>query len=984
MRTFKRLLALAGLTLLVATSALAQGTTGALNGTVTHEGAPLPGTTVTIESPALQGTRVAVSNVNGDFNFPALPPGQYTVTFEMDGMATVTRSVRVGLARTERANAEMQLSSVSEAITVTASAPAVLETTEVQANYDAKLVENLPVARNMQQIVQLAPGVSNTGPSGSQTGEDGTINAIVISGAYAYDSLYLVNGAVTNENLRGQTDDLFIEDAIQETTIITGSISAEYGRFTGGVVSAITKSGGNEFSGSFRDSFSDPSWTAASDFGEAKAASTLNETYEATMGGRIVRDRLWFFGAGRYFEQSFQQFFQNSAEERPGTVQTDERYEAKLTGQINPKHSLVGSYLSFEIDQTPHCAFGCWDINTMDLNGRQLPREMVTANYNGILSTNLLIEAAYSTRDLVFADSGGNHVTTDYTNPRDIALGSWAYDISFNGAWGAPIFCGVCDDEVRENEYYGLKGTYYLATSALGTHNIVAGYENFSESRLANNYQSGSSLDIYVYSGIAPTRVGSAMDPNSLRPVISAGDLILWTPIETLSRGSDFATDSLFINDKWDLSANWSFNIGARYDKNDGKDSSGNPISKDSNVSPRLGVIYDIRGDGRFRANASYSRYVSRIQEGVGGTAGGGNASYYLYEYGGPTIGGPDSGLSSFDVLEQVWTWLLAEGWSPDGGAEQWLVGAGVPGFNQVFPGDLQSPSVDEFTLGFGMQIGQKGFMRLDYVDREWGDFYVFRTAPGDQITGVPGTLDVQRFGNCSDCVERTYKGMSVQGSYRFTDRFNLGGNYTWSETKGNSIGENRGSGPLAETVLSYVEYIDYERNNPIGLLPTDSTHKARLWASYDLPLGAFGTLNFSALERFDSGTPYSAARTVDVGSYVENPGYATPPSTALYYFSDRGEYRWDDVTATDIAINYEIPIAQVSLFAQAELINAFNEQAQVTGSTSVLSLAPFDPFTETPVEGVHWAKASSFGQPTGKASFQLPRTYRFSVGLRF
>jgi outer membrane receptor protein involved in Fe transport len=966
--------------LLVAGSAFGQGTTGALNGTVTHEGAPLPGVTITISSPALQGTRVAVSNVNGDFNFPALPPGQYTVRFEMEGMATVTQSVRVGLARTDRANAVMQLSAIAEAITVTAAAPAVLETTEVQSNFQSDQIEDLPVARTIQATVQLAPGVTSNGPGGQA----------VVGGGYAYDTLYLINGAVTNENVRGQMDvGLFIEDAVQETTILMGSVSAEYGRFTGGVVSAITKSGGNEFSGSFRDSFDNPSWTAASDFGESKAASVTNETYEATLGGRIVRDRLWFFGAGRYVEQTFQGFFINSDEERPSTVQVDERFEVKLTGQINPKHSLVGSYLSFEVDQTPHCAFGCWDINTMDLDGRQIPREMMTANYNGILTSNFLVEAGYSTRDLIFQNSGGNHVTSDYTNPRDIALGSWAYDISYGGAWGAPIFCGVCDDEVRENEYYNLKGTYYLATPSLGTHNIVMGYENFAESRFANNYQGGSGLDIYVYSGIAPTRVGPASDPTSLRPVISYGDLILWTPIETLSQGSDFVTDSLFVNDKWDLNSKWSFNIGVRYDKNDGRDSSKNPISKDDNISPRLGVIYDINGDGRFRVNASYSRYVSRIQETIGGGAGGGNPSYYLYLYDGPDIGGPDSGLSSFDVLEQTIMWLMAQGWStanPTLGGSFPFIGAGIPGFNQRLDGSLQSPAVDEFTIGFGMQVGQKGFLRFDYIDKDWADFYVGSTAPGDTVTGVPGTLDVVTIENCSNCLERTYQALQIQGNYRFTDRFSIGGNYTWSEAKGNTVGESFGSGPGWDDVLSYVEYNSYAQARPVGFLPNDQEHKARLWLAYDLPLGAFGNLNFSLLERFDSGTPYSAVGTINTAAYVAcNPcGYATPDPTHSYFFSERGEYRWEDQTATDVAINYEIPISKVNLFVQGELLNAFNEQAVVAGSTSIRLLQAFNPFTETPVEGVHWAKAASFGNPTGPNSYQARRTYRFSVGLRF
>lgn len=126
------------------------------------------------------------------------------------------------------------------------------------------------------------------------------------------------------------------------------------------------------------------------------------------------------------------------------------------------------------------------------------------------------------------------------------------------------------------------------------------------------------------------------------------------------------------------------------------------------------------------------------------------------------------------------------------------------------------------------------------------------------------------------------------------------------------------------------------------------------------------------------------------------------------YYFSDRGEFRWDDVTATDLAVNWDLPIKRIGFFAQAELINAFDEDAQVGGNTTVntarssacvqSSNGPtpgarclaFNPFTETPVEGIHFRRGANFGLPTTptlaaqQGSFQLPRTYRFSFGLRF
>src|SRR2546423_13385418 len=92
---------------------------------------------------------------------------------------------------------------------------------------------------------------------------------------------------------------MYVEDAVQEKTVLTGAISAEYGRFSGGVVSTITKSGGNDLSASLRDSLSSPRWSAQTPAGEARE-STLNHVWETTFGGFGGRDRLWFFTAGRW------------------------------------------------------------------------------------------------------------------------------------------------------------------------------------------------------------------------------------------------------------------------------------------------------------------------------------------------------------------------------------------------------------------------------------------------------------------------------------------------------------------------------------------------------------------------------------------------------------------------------------------------------------------------------------------------------------
>src|SRR5207237_5509808 len=147
-----------------------------------------------------------------------------------------------------------------------------------------------PLQRNQLATAQFAPGVNSNTLSNGQ---------LYISGAPGYDNLVLVNGVVVTENTRGQMRPLYVEDAIQETTVLTGAISAEYGRFSGGVVNTITKSGGNELGASIRDSLSNPSWSAQTPAHEARESS-LSHVWEATLGGRLVRDRVWFFTAGRW------------------------------------------------------------------------------------------------------------------------------------------------------------------------------------------------------------------------------------------------------------------------------------------------------------------------------------------------------------------------------------------------------------------------------------------------------------------------------------------------------------------------------------------------------------------------------------------------------------------------------------------------------------------------------------------------------------
>jgi hypothetical protein len=184
------------LSLTLAAAVGAQVQTGELTGLVkTSDDLTLPGATVTISSPVLQGTRTVVSDENGAYNFRALPPGEYTVVVEMDGMATIQNREIVELGRTATLEITMQLATVTETVTVTGVTESTAVTsTQVGANYTEKEINALPTGRAPALIAELAPGLTANTPNAGQ---------VTIAGAFAYDNVFLINGVDVNDNLFG-------------------------------------------------------------------------------------------------------------------------------------------------------------------------------------------------------------------------------------------------------------------------------------------------------------------------------------------------------------------------------------------------------------------------------------------------------------------------------------------------------------------------------------------------------------------------------------------------------------------------------------------------------------------------------------------------------------------------------------------------------------------------------------------------------------
>jgi len=987
MRTSKKLPLTLGVCLVVglmlAPQLLAQNPTGMLVGRVTDsDGANLPGVTVTVTSPSLQGTRTAQTGVNGAYKLAFLPAGDYQVTFELEGFATVVSNVRIFAAQDRSADATMEISEVYEEIVVTGNVEAISETNQVASTVAQDELEKLPVARTIGQAVGLAPGTHNTGPNNNWT----------ISGAMSFENLWLINGVVVNENLRGQALPLYIEDAVQETTTATAGVSAEYGRFTGGVINVLTKSGGNEFSGSLRVNFDNDEWESKTPL-SGDRIDEISRTYEATLGGPFWKDKLWFFAAGRDREtdDTAQTVITNITYP---TTNEQQRYEGKLTYSITSSHSLIGSYI--EIDQaSTNTSFGSI-LDTASLTDRSDPQEIKSGNYTGILTPNFFVEAQYSERLYTIAKGAGG--------PRDLIAGTMMRNQGTGYRYYAPTFCGECEDEERNNENLLGKLSYFLTTESAGTHDIIFGYDTFEDIRFAINHQTGSDFTVWSSDFIVD-------DNNNVFPRFTGTTTwIGWWAVFNLdlARPTSFTTNSFYVNDTWQLNEHWSFNLGVRYDENDGDNSTGFKVVDDSKVSPRLGMTWDVKGDGDLVFNASYGTYVAAIANNqADSTTQGGAIGLLLMEYGGPLVNVDTDCASRGDctptasALQILFDWYLANGGATslddDISNLPGLFYTSIPGVTSIIPDTLKSPSTDEITVGVLKRLGNKGMLRADIVYRDATDFY---SNLRDLSTGIvqtdAGPVDLLHVGNYgNDLLERKYTGVNFQARYRFTDRITLAGNYTWSKLEGNIDGETGVNGPIPESPRNYPEYQDPAWSFPKGDLVADQRHKLRAWVTYDIFDTEHHSLNVSLLESFWSGTPYSAVGLVSTEDIVGDLGYADVQGDPFtYFFSERGAYTTDDITRTDIAINYAFRWnlfgKSMEVFIQPEVINVFNEDGVTIVNTNVFDatnrdyLQPFNPFTETPVEGVHWEKGPNFGQPTSETGYQQPRLFRLSIGFRF
>jgi outer membrane receptor protein involved in Fe transport len=574
--------------------AFAQRTTGGITGTVKDgTGAILPGVTVELTGEYAMGTQTSITNDNGVYRFLNLSPGTYDLAFNITGFATFNRNgLVVSLGMTTEENVTMQLSSVSESVTVTGASPVVdTISSDVGTNYDSDWVQNAPIARNsFFDFIAAAPGVN----AGSMD-----IEQALVYGSAIDDNSYQLDGTDVTDAFFGQALATPNTDAIAEIEILSLGAPAEYGSIQGAVFNVVTKQGSNDFHGDVNFYYQSDGLTGRNTEEEFDDGFPFyRDEYKditAQLGGPILKDKLWFFGSFQYQRDGSAP---TGVDPVVGTaLDESKRFLGKVNVQINPQHSLVGTFHLDQItdDVTP-------DVNsspsTYVSKKNNTPTPGVT--YTGLFGTNTVLDARYSG---FYGDIDLGPASSEY--PRTATR---FYDLDTGLVTGGHIYFYILD---ATKTTVNAKVSHFADDFMGGSHDFKFGVQ-FGHATSGGVY----GLNDYVFSSLQDdgTRYGYGYE---YQPFSYGGN--------TRSLGV-FADDTFQVNDRLTL------NLGVRFDTSKAYSPEQPGLNEDltetgeifprvdyftwNTISPRLGFNAKLTGDGKTVLKGHWGRYHRTVTTG--------------------------------------------------------------------------------------------------------------------------------------------------------------------------------------------------------------------------------------------------------------------------------------------------------------------------------------------------------------------------------
>ncbi len=599
-----------------AVPAFSQGQTGTLTGRVSDaSGALIPGVTVTISSPEMPaGDRVEFTNEQGAYRAAQLPNGFFRIVFELPGFQTIVQEqVQVGVGRTVTINADLQVATVAETITVVGSTPAIdLEQANVAVNVNEAILEDIPRANSLNGLFQALPGFYSTfydvGGSTVGTSSNGSFMTYGRSG----DTEVVVDGIVKG----GHYNNFYAFEEIQVVGAAKGAEAANQGVY----MNAVIKSGTNDWHGSIYADWQDSSFQAnnvdaallAKGLPGAAGFSRFNE-FSGDIGGPIIRDKFWFYFAhmDQYSGKTEAGFVDNAGQEAIAFTKL-QNPTLKMTYQVNDSQKVDFLWeLGRKYQPFRHSFSAAEFIPAESTQVQDSWSAIGKFSWQWIASPTTTVDAQLS-RWGYWWPRGSHEETANTVSERDLESGYVRGGYSGTGSGssqGTPSY----GHPIRWQWDLNMN---HFATFGDQTHEIKAGYRGWNyrsseESRGTVNQQ------IYYYDTAGcGARACSFVTPNYVR--------VYGTPNREINKQDQ---TSIFFNDSWKINRNLTLNVGARFTRyktsypDQGNTGAGpyaikaTIAAKDfeatNHLAPRVSFVYDITGQGTMALKASYGRYYN-------------------------------------------------------------------------------------------------------------------------------------------------------------------------------------------------------------------------------------------------------------------------------------------------------------------------------------------------------------------------------------
>jgi len=867
--------------------------TGAIVGKVIDvENEPLPGVTVTLSSPNLMGARTFVTTETGEYRFPALPPGAYTVKAELQGFKTIVReNVRVTTTVRLTIDFTLELSALEEEVTVIAESPTVdIKTSETASvTLSNELLRNVPYSNFAMDIVNLAPGVTSD---------------VAYGASESTGIAYQVDGVDVSDPEAGSAWVFVDPNIVEEAKIMGIGASAEYGNYTGVIFNLITKSGGNEFSGHFEaifqgdgkrnldtGEFTGNFWQADNttdyqgDFPDMTPPGLKLYDFGAHLGGPIQKDKVWFFLGGQYYRtfRKVTRFPEDVDYKQP-------RGFLKITSQLTSKTNIMAYY---EYDA-----------------------------YNGInrgASATTSPEACVNQKS---PDSVGNFSLTHILSPKtffDLKFSFFTGYYYLDPETGMDVYAHFILDD---NMLYDSAGYFFYADR--NRYQANASVTHYAEDFIQGNHDFKFGVE-FEY-GMVRNRYGYT-GPNAIYYVDYysygyTGNYLAYQ-YEGYDTNTRYMRVEEFIQDTWKVSDRLNINVGLRASHLFGmiKGISGS-VYKKFRLSPRIGFTFDILGDKSTVFKAHYGQFAEAM-------------------------------LSSYhDRLNPASAYSDNVSYKWDLGLNDWVETERITHLNlYTLDPDLKHPYMDQFTVGIERELFRDASFSVTFIYRNWKKIigpidtlatYTSQTV-NDPETGDPYTVyeiddpnaHAYVLKNLTD--DDTYLGLSPYRRYwgleflfnkRFSDKWQMLASYVYSQAKGtldNGFADDIGWGGSTDDPNWWI--------NAEGNSTYDPTHMLKIQGTYILPLDIHLTAYFRAI------TGNAWTRRFRTGWF--NQGRIT------FFTEARGSNHYPIYKILDVRLEKTFMIAEkYRLGVMADVFNVFNDDTVTSWGTRIDYdwLLPTDP----------------------------------------